>query len=358
MTDEEAVDFLQQIVRHRSDSGDQESQRELQAMIADRLRAQVQGATVLHSPSTHFPWTLISTGPRNGPMLVFACHGDTVPVGDPSRWTYSPFSGHVSDGRVHGRGTTDMKGGIAAAASALALAGKLNKHVGLLLTADEEVGSLGASDAVTALAGLDVGAVVIPEATDNKVVLGHRGALWLRIRSNGVAAHGSTPERGVNAALKLSTAVLRAGAELPLQEDSFLGQESWNLGTFNAGSAPNIVPDSAEAIIDMRVVGDGSELHRWWRDQPEVADVETVLLLAPVKSDLPPLLSFDGIEVDHRPAPYFTDGSVLAKDLPGVPVVIWGPGSPAQMHAVDEFLDLQSLFMATRRFQKTVAQWH
>jgi succinyl-diaminopimelate desuccinylase len=251
-----------------------------------------------------------------------------------------------------------MKGGIAAAASALARAGELNKHVGLLLTADEEVGSLGAADAATALAGLEIGAVIIPEATENRCVLGHRGALWLRIRSDGVAAHGSTPERGVNAALKLSAAVLRAGQELPLKQDSFLGQESWNLGTFNAGSAPNIVPDSAEAVIDMRVVGDGSELHEWWRDQPEVDQVETVLSLAPLKTSLPPALSFDGMEVDHRPAPYFTDGSVLANDLPGVPVVIWGPGSPAQMHALNEFLDLQSLFAATRLFQKTVARWH
>lgn len=357
MNNEQTVEFLQELIQHRSDSGDHPAQRELQATIAGRLRAQVPGAAVLHSPPTHYPWTLITTGPGDGPMLLFACHVDTVPVGDPSRWAHPPFSGQISGDYIHGRGTTDMKGGIAAAASALALAGKLNKNAGLLLTADEEIGSLGAADAATGLTGLEIGAVIIPEATENRIVLGHRGALWLRIRTAGLAAHGSTPERGINAALMLSAAVLRAGRELPLSQDSFLGSETWNLGTMKAGSAPNIVPDSAEAVIDMRVVGDGGELHKWWKDQPEVSSVETVLALAPLRSGVPPALSSAGKEVDEAPAPYFTDGSRLAQVLPGVPVVICGPGAPAQMHALNEFLDLQSLFTAVKLFRETITRW-
>jgi succinyl-diaminopimelate desuccinylase len=357
VNNDQTVEFLQQLIQHRSDSGDHSAQRELQATIAGRLRAQVPGAAVLQSPPTDYPWTFINTGPGNGPMLLFACHVDTVPVGDPSHWAHPPFSGHISGDRIHGRGTTDMKGGIAAAASAFALAGELNKNVGLLLTADEEIGSLGAADAATGLAGVEVGAVIIPEATANRIVLGHRGALWLRIRSAGLAAHGSTPGRGINAALKLSAAMLRAGRELPLRQDNFLGSETWNLGTMKAGSAPNIVPDSAEAVIDMRVVGNGEELHKWWKDQPEVSDVETVLALAPLRSSVPPALSFAGMEIDKAPAPYFTDGSRLTQLLPGVPVVIWGPGAPEQMHALNEFLDLQSLSTAVKLFQETIIRW-
>jgi succinyl-diaminopimelate desuccinylase len=92
-----------------------------------------------------------------------------------------------------------MKGGIAVAAAALAMASDLNKHVGLLLTADEEVGSLGAPDAADGFAGLDVGAVIIPKATDNKIVLGHRGAC------------------GCASVQKVSrlTAALRTGASMP-----------------------------------------------------------------------------------------------------------------------------------------------
>lgn len=357
MKDQETVEFLQQMVRHRSESGDHRAQHELQALITDRLRAQMSGAAVLTGAPAHYPWTLITTGVQTGPMLLFVCHVDTVPAGDSSRWKHPPFSGHIANDRIYGRGTSDMKGGIAAAASALVLAGSLKRNAGLLLTADEEVGCLGAADAATGLSGLHIGAVIIPEATENRLVLGHRGALWLRIRSTGVAAHGSTPERGVNAALKLSAAVLRAKHGLPLGQDGFLGRESWNLGTLTAGSAPNIVPDSAEAVIDMRVVGDGSGLYRWWQDQPEITDIETVLSLAPLKSVIPPALSFSGMHVDSAPAPYFTDGSRLSASLPGVPVVIWGPGAPAQMHALDESLDLQSLRTASRLFQETITRW-
>jgi succinyl-diaminopimelate desuccinylase len=357
LREEEIVEFLQQMVQYRSDSGDHRAQRELQMLITEQLRAKIPDAAIMTGSPTHYPWTLITTGNQTGPMLLFACHVDTVPAGDPSRWKHPPFSGHIAGKCIYGRGTTDMKGGIAAAASALVLARSLNRHAGLLLTADEEIGSLGAADAVTGLAGLNIGAVIVPEATENRFVLGHRGALWLRVRSEGLAAHGSTPERGINAALKLSAAILRAKRGLPLGQDSFLGPESWNLGTLTAGSAPNIVPDSAEAVIDMRVVDDGFRLHRWWQDQPEITDVETVLSLAPLRSFIPAALSFSEVQVDSAPAPYFTDGSRLASSLPGVPVIIWGPGSPTQMHALNESLDLQSLYTAAQLFQEAIARW-
>jgi succinyl-diaminopimelate desuccinylase len=358
MTDQEALEFLKQLVRHRSDSRDHGAQRELQTRIVDRLKTTIQRLRIRQGSAEDYPWTLITTGPSADPMLLFACHMDTVPVGDPGGWAHPPFSGHIDGVRIYGRGTVDMKGGIAAAAAALTLASDLNKHVGLLLTADEEVGSLGAPDAAGSLIGQRIGAVIIPEATDNKIVLGHRGALWLRVRSDGLAAHGSTPDLGINAALKISAVLLRAQHELPLTGDSFLGAESWNPGILAAGSAANIVPDSAEAVIDMRVVGDSSALLNWWIAQPEIASVETVLSLVPLRTtDTAPLSTGDA-EINRNPAPYFTDGSALAQALPGVPIVIWGPGTSDQMHARDESLELQSLFMAVRHFRGAVAAWN
>src|SRR3712207_1404699 len=100
------------------------------------------------------------------------------------------------------------------------------------------------------------------------LVLGHRGALWLAVRTAGRAAHGSTPERGHNAVLDLVSVLGRAGDALPLRTDPFLGTETWNPGVVAGGSVPNIVPDRAEAVVDMRTVGDGGDLLRWWRDQP------------------------------------------------------------------------------------------
>src|SRR3712207_2283818 len=116
----------------------------------------------------------------------------------------------------------------------------------------------------------------------NQVVLGHKGALWLAVRTAGRAAHGSTPERGHNAVLDLAALLARAGGVLPFRTHPFLGTETWNPGVVAGGTVPNVVPDRAEVVVDMRTVANGGDLLAWWRAQPEVADVE-------VRVDLPPV---------------------------------------------------------------------
>lgn len=357
MTEEETVQFLQDLVRRQTDSGDHAAQEALQGFVAESVVASAPNIRVRRNGVGEYPWTLLTTGAGGGPVLLFACHVDTVPVGEPGRWSQAPFAGRITDGRLYGRGSTDMKGGLAAAVAALLEADRLGRNVGLLMTADEEIGSLGAPDAAAGLAGVDLGAVIIPEATENRIVLGHRGALWLRVTADGLAAHGSTPERGENAALKLAEVLLRAAKELPLRSDGFLGPETWNLGTFSSGTAANIVPDAAEAVIDMRVAGEGSALLDWWRSQPEVSGVDVLLALPALRSSVDGIEALETVDVDSGPAPYFTDGAVLAQTAPGVPVLVWGPGSPAQMHAVDEFLDLTALDEASRMFRDLVGRW-
>lgn len=357
MNKNETLEFLRDLIRIRSDSRDAAAQRDIQGSIAAMLTRRDSRITVSSQPDTEHPWTLIRSPETSGPMLVFACHVDTVPIGDESAWAHPPFGAVVAGGRIHGRGSVDMKGGIAVAAAALLTAAARGRNVGLLLTADEEVGSLGAPGAATSLLGTEVGAVIIPEATENKVVMGHRGALWLQLQSNGLAAHGSTPERGINAALKISRALERAIGELPLADDAQLGRESWNLGILQSGTAPNIVPELARATIDMRTVTDGSALRTWWDSQPEVDRVETLLELPPLRTGASPWIASLPAEAAPDPAPYFTDGSVIGAALPGVPVVIWGPGEPAQMHARDESLAIDSLDLAHDQFQEVVAGW-
>jgi succinyl-diaminopimelate desuccinylase len=246
---------------------------------------------------------------------------------------------------------------VVAAAAALAAADP-GTPVALLLTSDEETGSQGAAAAATSVAELPVGAVVVPEATGNQVVLGHRGALWLAVRTAGRAAHGSTPERGHNAVLDLVSVLGRAGGALPLRTDAFLGTETWNPGVVAGGTVPNVVPDRAEVVVDMRTVGDGGDLLRWWRDQPEVADVEVRVDLPPVgtPADDPWVASLPAA-VRPTPATYFTDASVLVRVVGGAPVVVWGPGTPAVMHAVDEYVEVAEVEQAAAAFGDVIARW-
>jgi succinyl-diaminopimelate desuccinylase len=178
------------------------------------------------------------------------------------------------------------------------------------------------------------------------------------VRTAGRAAHGSTPERGHNAVLDLAALLTRAGGEIPLRTDEFLGSETWNPGMVSGGAAANVVPDRAEAVIDMRTVADGGDLLRWWQGQPEVADVEVRVDLPPVgtPADDPWVATLPG-PVLPKPATYFTDASVLVEVVRGAPIVVWGPGTPAVMHARDEYVELAELEHAASAFTDVVRRW-
>lgn len=121
---------------------------------------------------------------------------------------------------------------------------------------------------------------------------------------------------------------------------------------------PNVVPHRAEAVIDMRTVADGAELLAWWRAQPEVADVEVRVDLPPVGTTADdPWVAALPAPVLRTPATYFTDASVLGQVVNGAPIVVWGPGTPAVMHAVDEYAELAELEEAATLLTEVAARW-
>jgi succinyl-diaminopimelate desuccinylase len=354
----DTVGLLQELVRRRTVSGDAAAQRDVLGLLTDVLREHAPHLEVTTGTDRDHPWTLLRTPADPARRrLLFACHVDTVPVPDPGAWQRDPFGADLDGGRVWGRGASDMEAGVVAAVAALAAADP-QAPAALLLTSDEETGSQGAAAAAAAVADLPVGAVVVPEATGNRVVLGHKGALWLAVRTAGRAAHGSTPELGHNAVLDLAALLARAGEGLPLRTDPFLGTETWNPGVVSGGTVPNVVPDAAEAVVDQRTVADGEDLLRWWRSQPEVAGVEVRVDLPPVVTPADdPWVATLPAPVQPAPATYFTDASVLRQVVGGAPIVVWGPGTPAVMHAVDEYVELAEVEQAAASFGDVLSRW-
>ena len=353
------VALVRDLVRRPTVSGDAIAQRDALGMLTDVLRERAAHLQVSEGRDRDHPWTLLRTpADPDRQHLLLACHVDTVPAADPSAWQRDPFDADLDGGRVWGRGGSDMKAGVVAAAAALAAADP-GTPVALLLTSDEEIGSKGAAAAAAAVAELPVGAVVVPEATGNQVVLGHKGALWLAVRTAGRAAHGSTPERGHNAVLDLVAVLGRAAGALPLRTDPFLGTETWNPGVVAGGTVPNVVPDRAEVVVDQRTVAAGDDLLAWWRSQPEVADVEVRVDLPPVVTPADdPWVASLGAPVLPTPATYFTDASVLVQVVGGAPIVVWGPGTPAVMHAVDEYVEVAEVEQAAAAFSDVVTRWN
>lgn len=307
-------------------------------------------------------------GNRDRPAM-FTGHIDTVPLGT-SAWQHDPFGGDIVDGRLYGRGSTDMKAGIAAMiAAAVAEADWIAEHAGLVLviTGGEETGSDGARALVADGLLPDAAFLVVGEPTGNALLHGHKGALWLRACCQGVTAHGSTPHLGDNALLKAAHGVVALDDfAFNVAPHAIMGSPTLNVGTMHAGENINSVPDRAEFTIDIRTTP--GLAHRHVRDQigAVLGDTTTVDALV----DLPAVwtepagavarrlvdahAATTGNADDPRSANYFTDASVLTPALGNVPTIICGPGDATLAHKTDEYCETSRILDAVSIYRSMI----
>lgn len=292
-------------------------------------------------------------------LLLLSSHVDTVPA-DPSGWTHDPWGAEIVDGWLYGRGASDMKSGLAAQAAAL-LSAPAGCRAGFAVSRNEENGCRGTLEVIEALrgAGASAGALIVGEPTDGELVLGHKGPLWVDVTTEGVAAHGSTPELGVSAIAAMSDLIARAARELPLREHPELGRESVNIGRIVGGTIRNAVPEHCAIAVDMRTVdADPEPLLAWWRAQPEVAQViiDTHLPALWTSPEDPWVASLQA-PLAPRPVGFGTEAGLLAAAFELERAVIWGPGPMSSMHAVDERVRLTALDEAARGYRAAVLGW-
>jgi succinyl-diaminopimelate desuccinylase len=286
-------------------------------------------------------------------------HLDTVAASD-GDWSVDPFAGVVAGGCLWGRGAADMKGGVGAIlAAAESLAPDL-RHPGtaIVLTAAEETGAEGAAE----LAGhdllRDVREWVVAEPTDNRILVGHRGALWLRLRAHGRPGHASAPPRdgGAIGALRRALDRLEALASVS-PPDPELGSPTVAITGLAAGRVPNVIPAEASSVVDARFTASGGSdrLQRWISDAAGAEiSVERIRAMPAVDGSPTGALALKasrllGSGIEKRHATYFTDLSHLARD--GVETVILGPGEVAQAHAVDERCSVEAIAVAARVYR-------
>ncbi|HEU5029071.1 MAG TPA: M20 family metallopeptidase [Spirillospora sp.] len=339
----DALDLARRLVRIDTRGGGERRAADVVADVLDRA-----GFTVrVDEPAEGRANVVARHGPEAPRVPVtFTGHLDTVPA-DASGWSFDPLSGDVRDGRLLGRGSSDMKAGVACQVEAAVRAVREGLPAPqLVFTFGEETGCDGAAVLDPAvLAATDL--LIVAEPTGNRTVLGHKGTLWLKATARGVSAHGSRPELGRNALAALAAAAVRVHGHAGWPVSPTHGPATVNVGTFHSGVQPNLVPDRAEMRLDVRTVpgfgadeavaaisglcGEEVELERLV-DLPGVATdpaapgmPEVLELLAPGSSGAAP-----------EYATYFTDASVLAGLLGGPDVVIYGPGDPEQAHVTDE----------------------
>ncbi|MBL28157.1 MAG: acetylornithine deacetylase [Rhodospirillaceae bacterium] len=319
--------------------------------------------------------SLIATRGRRADLkpLCFTGHIDTVPLGA-APWTQDPFAGDVIDGKMYGRGTTDMKSGVAAfVAAAIDMADSLDDSPGvvLVITAGEETGCEGARHmAMSGVLG-EAGAIVIAEPTSNYPFVGHKGALWLKGRTSGVTAHGSMPDRGVNALYKAARAVAKLeDFDFNVAPHEVLGKPTLNVGTLHGGLNVNSVPDLAEVGIDIRTIPgmDHGRLREGLSGYlaPDVDTLDAFVDLDGIWTDprnawmsrVAAIASERlGEKIEVRTATYFTDGSILTPAYGQVPSMVLGPGEPAMAHQTDEYCYVDRIPEAVELYKAIISDW-
>jgi succinyl-diaminopimelate desuccinylase len=305
--------------------------------------------------------------------LCFTGHIDTVPLGA-ARWKMDPFAADTDAGKLFGRGTSDMKSGVAAfVVAALELSGKLGNSPGLelVITAGEETGCQGAFHLLKKDGALGhAGAVVVAEPTGNYPFVGHKGAFWMNARTRGVTAHGSMPEKGVNAVYKAARALgVLEKFRFANPPHSLMGQATLNLGTIRGGLNINSVPDEAVMGIDIRTVPTvnhaqlRAELQRQLGAEVELEtllDIEAVFTepghawMQEVFDVLQPVL---GERPQPRVATYFTDAAALNEAYNSPPTVILGPGEAHMAHQTDEYCVVSRIEEAVGVYQSLIRRW-
>ncbi|MBZ4689315.1 MAG: family metallopeptidase [Cereibacter sp.] len=222
-------------------------------------------------------------GGEGPPALILSCHIDTYPVGDRAAWTKDPF-GEQDGTRFYGRGSADMKGGIAACFGAMALlaerAPDIAARVAVVLAGDEEaMGERGTGMMIADFPEWRGASVIVPDVGAPRLPrIGEKGMLWLRIEAEGLSAHSAHKHRGRSAIAELTgfldrlmqlealetpahhpaRAVIAAANPLSESlsgagESEALSRVTVNVGTIRGGSSPNLVPAEAEAEVDIRL---------------------------------------------------------------------------------------------------------
>jgi acetylornithine deacetylase/succinyl-diaminopimelate desuccinylase-like protein len=297
------------------------------------------------------------------PRLLFAPHTDTVSV---AGMTVDPFGGEIRDGRLYGRGACDTKGPMAAMLWALResrdLLPDLTHEIWFAGLMSEEAGQDGAK----ALADEDTfDFVVVGEPTGFEVVFKHKVDVTARLTATGRSAHSSCPERGENAITKLAAGLLDLERALTAHfaaiEDPVLGHPTFSIGTVRGGTKFNIVPDHAEAVIDLRL------LPEQWHDREAESVFEVMRAACPglrveriagseaLDTDPSHPLVTKLVEAGGKPAgaAWFCDAAIFSSR--GVPAVAIGPGSIAQAHTEDEYIEVAALEEGVAYFKKFLA---
>ncbi len=321
-------------------------------------------------------------GKEPGSRLLLCGHTDTVPPN--AITTMNPFAAELREGRMHGRGSVDMKGAVAAMAATLVALKRFEMlpagEVLLAAVIDEEMESLGAEALIRE--GMQADGAIIGEPTNNRIAVGHKGLEWLEIEFIGKATHGGTPEKGCNAISAAARFIRLVEEELTpgfqSRKHEITGAPTINMGTMHGGDQPSTV--AARCVL---------QLDRRWvpSESVEIVFSELEEILARVRAAMPGLITklrrvpggmatmVHGpleIEVQHplvlsaqkayrevygaeqalTAFPAWTDAALLSCEA-NIPCIVCGPGDLSLAHSAEESIAIAEVEAAVCLYIRT-----
>ncbi len=385
LKEKEVVDLLIKLVKAKSYPGIPNQEAEVVEVLDRYLREQGIKASIIEVKDGRPNLIASLQGPNPGPHLLFCGHTDTVPPN--LQGSDDQFSPKVAKGRLFGRGTADMKGALASMAVAMGILRDndlLQKgKVSFAAVIDEEMASLGVEDLI--LKGFRADGAVVGEPTCNRIAIGHKGLEWLQIDFLGRAAHGGTPQSGINAISAAAHFIFLVEKELipsfKKRKDPILGYPAINMGTISGGDQPSTVAAQCTLKLDRRWVSTETIeqvfydienlLERVRKERPglktkvsRVPGGMATMIHGPltidkrhplVKAASKALRDCGMKRASYTVFPAWTDGALLSREAK-IPTIIWGPGELNYAHSPQESIRLEEVIMAVKLY--TLAALH
>lgn len=360
MTEKEKIDLLSKLISFKSVN---EGELEIATFVKQLFSMHGIESKIL--PITETRSNLVAEIGQGGPVVAISGHMDVVSEVDASSWDTDPFSLVEKEGKLYGRGTADMKSGLAAMIVAMIELKENNLlengTIRFMATVGEEVGGYGSRWFLENGYTDDIDALIIGEPSGHEIAYAHRGSIDIRLISKGEAAHSSMPEMGYNALNPLLEILTKARHifEGTHEENAELGKLTYNATIFNSGDQVNSIPDIAVAEMNARTIPEYDNerlteilqtLVEKENEKGAFVEMDIYMSEAPVVksknndlTNLAQLVSkkYLGISFEKKVSPGVTDASNLLvnhKEL-DFPFMMYGPGNYKIAHKINEFVD-------------------
>ncbi|MCB6202197.1 M20 family metallopeptidase [Extibacter muris] len=366
----DAETFLMEVLKIPTVNG-KDNEKALAVFLRDFLKDCNVSAVVQDIDSRHANVVGVLEG-KSKETVIWNGHLDTVPYGKIGEWKTDPSVPSKKNGCIYARGASDMKSGLAAMAYVLGSMKEKgyvpSRTIYFCGTCDEEKNGMGAKHLLEAQTLGEPALLLIGEPTGLQPGTAQKGCIWLQMKLQGRTSHGAYPEQGINAVEYGIRIFQDLKTKLIEHSHGLLGSPTCQITKAEGGIVPNMTPDAAEFMLDIRVIpGITTQMVSEWlkkiiegcrQETDGELDVEVHVQndrqAIEIPADSPWLkklqweLRLAGLSKEPIGINYFTDASILAKEIPSTPVLLFGPGQPEMAHKPNEYVEIEKYLQYIR----------